>query len=250
MGGQRQTRPHTAVITGGARGIGRGVALRLAESGWSIAFCYRSRADVAERTAEELRSRGAQVIHGAYDVGDPAACAAFVAQVLEAWGHVDALVNAAGPYVREPLLETTTERWHDMFDGNLHSVFHMSRLVAPSMKERGWGRIVSFGMANADQMVGQPNLTAHYIAKVGVLVLTRTLARVLGPHGITANAVSPGFVDSGSAPAEELQKMVKSIPAGYVGSVDDAVAAVLFLLSDEARYVNGTNIHVSGGWGV
>jgi 3-oxoacyl-[acyl-carrier protein] reductase len=118
------------------------------------------------------------------------------------------------------------------------------------MKEQGWGRIVSFSMANADQMIGQPQLTAHYISKVGVLVLTRTLARILGPHHITVNAISPGFIASGSAPEEELQRMVKSIPAGYVGELSDAVSAVCYLLSEEARYVNGANLHLSGGWGV
>jgi 3-oxoacyl-[acyl-carrier protein] reductase len=160
------------------------------------------------------------------------------------------LVNGAGPYVREPLLETSVASWREMFASNLDPVFYMSRLVAAPMKKQGWGRIVSFSMANADQMIGQPQLAAHYIAKVGVLILTRSLARVLGPHGITVNAISPGFIASGSAPDEELQKMVKNIPAGYIGELKDAVSAALFLLSDEARYVNGANIHLSGGWGV
>jgi 3-oxoacyl-[acyl-carrier protein] reductase len=137
-----------------------------------------------------------------------------------------------------------------MFDNNLDPVFYMSRLVAGPMKEQKWGRIISFSMANADQMVGQPQLTAHYIAKVGILVLTRSLARILGPYNITVNAISPGFIASGSAPDEELQKMVKNIPAGYVGELSDAVSAVLFLLSEEARYVNGANLHLSGGWGI
>jgi 3-oxoacyl-[acyl-carrier protein] reductase len=105
-------------------------------------------------------------------------------------------------------------------------------------------------MANADQLIAQPQLTGHYIAKVGVLVLARTLARVLAPHGITVNAISPGFIDSGSAPQEELAAMAKRIPAGYVGALEDAVSVVRFLLSEEARYVNGTNIHLSGGWGI
>jgi 3-oxoacyl-[acyl-carrier protein] reductase len=118
------------------------------------------------------------------------------------------------------------------------------------MRERNWGRIVCFSMANAEQLIAQPQLTAHYISKVGLLALARSYARLIAADGITMNCVSPGFIDSGSAPKEELDRMVKLIPAGYAGSVDDAAAAVRFLLSDEARYINGANIQLSGAWGV
>jgi 3-oxoacyl-[acyl-carrier protein] reductase len=154
------------------------------------------------------------------------------------------------PYHRVEILQETPEGWREMFANNLDPVFYLSRLVAPGMIERKWERIVSFSMATADQLVAQPQLTAHYIAKAGILVLTRTLARTLAPHGITVNSISPGFIDSGSAPASELESMARRIPAGYIGSVDDAVSVVRFLLSDEARYVNGANIHLSGAWGI
>ena len=239
-----------ALITGGARGIGRAIALSLAGQGWSVAICYRTSRQQAEDTAAALTAQGVRAMAEQCDVSDPAAAAALVQKVEAAWGGIDALINGAGPYHRINLLEESVEGWHEMFDNNLHPVFYLSRAVAPGMKQRGWGRIVNFSMANADQLVGQPHVTAHYISKAGVLVLTRSLARLLAPHGITVNAISPGFIDSGSAPAAELAGMVKNIPAGYVGSVEDAVAAVNFLLSDQARYLNGANLHLSGGWGI
>jgi 3-oxoacyl-[acyl-carrier protein] reductase len=137
-----------------------------------------------------------------------------------------------------------------MFDNNLHPVFYLSRAVAPGMKDRKWGRIINFSMANADKLSAQSEITAHYIAKAGILILTRSLARALAPYGITVNAISPGFINSGRAPEEELSKMVKMIPAGYVGNLKDAVEATRFLLSEEASYINGANIHLSGGWGL
>ncbi|MBW8058389.1 MAG: SDR family oxidoreductase [candidate division NC10 bacterium] len=239
-----------AVITGGARGIGRAIALRLAASGWSVAICYRTSEREAEETVEAIKKAGTRGLAVQADVSDPEAALRLVREVEKTWGRIDALINCAGPYHRVPLLEETLEGWHAMFSNNLHPVFYLSRLVAPGMIERKWGRIITFSMANADQLVAQPQVTAHYIAKAGVLILTRTLARVLAPHGITVNAISPGFIASGSAPAEELAAMEKRIPAGHVGTVDDAVAAVNFLLSDEAGYVNGANIHLSGAWGI
>jgi 3-oxoacyl-[acyl-carrier protein] reductase len=195
----------------------------------------------------EKKSKGLAV---KCDVSDPKAAEALVKQVEGSWGRIDALINCAGPYHRVNLLEETIEGWHSMFDNNLHPVFYLSRSVAKGMMDRKWGRIVCFSMANADQLIAQPQLTAHYISKVGVLIIAKSLARLLAPNGITVNTISPGFVDSGSAPKEELTAMVKRIPAGYAGSLGDAVSVVRFLLSEEARYVNGTNIHLSGGWGI
>lgn len=239
-----------ALITGGARGIGRAIALDLAERGWSVAICYRNSAKEGREVIDSARQKGAKGWALQCDVSDAKAAQAMVKQIEQEWGRIDALINCAGPYHRVNLLEESLEGWHSMFDTNLHPAFYLSRAVAPGMIARKWGRILCFSMANADQLIAQPQLTAHYIAKVGLLVLTRSLARVLAPHGITVNAISPGFIDSGSAPEEELAGMAKRIPAGYVGAVEDAVAAARFLLSDKARYINGANIHLSGAWGI
>lgn len=239
-----------ALITGGARGIGRAIALDLAERDWSVAICYRKSAREGQEVIESARQKGARGWALQCDVSDARAAQAMVRQIEQEWGRIDALIHCAGPYHRVGLLEESIEGWHSMFDNNLHPAFYLSRAVAPGMIERKWGRILCFSMANADQLIAQPQLTAHYIAKVGLLVLSRTLARLLAPHGITVNAVSPGFIDSGSASQEELVGMAKRIPAGYVGAVEDAVAVARFLVSEEARYINGANIHLSGAWGV
>ncbi len=239
-----------ALITGGAKGIGRAIALELAGQKWSVGVCYRTSETDAEKTKAAIIDKGGQALAVRCDVSDPTAAKNLVAQVEEQWGRIDALVNCAGPYHRVNLLEETVAGWNEMFDANLHPIFYLAQAVAPGMKARKSGRIINFSMANADQMVAQPDVTAHYIAKAGVLILTRTLAKLLAPHGITVNTISPGFIDSGSAPPEELAGVTKRIPAGYVGKVEDIVAAVRYLLSDDARYVNGANIQIGGGWGI
>src|SRR5213592_4806254 len=201
-----------ALITGGAKGIGRAIGLDLAAAGWDIALCYRTSEREAAETAARITKAGRRAIAERCDVSDPAAAEAFVRKVEKEFGAVDALINCAGPYHRVNILDETPAGWTAMFAHNLHAVFYMS--------------------------------------KAGVLILTRTLAKALAPYGITVNAISPGFINSGSAPEAELAGMVKKIPAGYVGELKDPVSAVRFLLSDEARYVTGTNIHLSGGWGI
>jgi 3-oxoacyl-[acyl-carrier protein] reductase len=239
-----------ALITGGAKGIGRGIALDLAARHWKIALCYRNSEAEANATAQDIMTQGGRSLAIRCDVSDPVAAKSLIARVEQEWGQIDVLINGAGPYHRINLFDETVEGWNEMFDGNLHPIFYLAQAVAPGMKARKTGRIINFSMANADQMEAQPDVTGHYIAKAGVLILTRTLAKLLAPYGVTVNAISPGFIDSGSAPPQELAAMTKRIPAGYIGTVDDTVAAVRYLLSDDARYVNGANIQISGGWGI
>jgi 3-oxoacyl-[acyl-carrier protein] reductase len=239
-----------ALITGGVRGIGRAVTVALARRGWAVAANYRRSESDAASLESDLHAAGARVMCVRADVSDPKVAEELVRYVESEFGSIDALINCAGPYRRIHLMEESVDGWHAMFDNNLHPIFYLSRAAAAGMIERKWGRIVNFSMANADQHIGQPYITAHYIAKVGVLILTRTLAKVLAPHGITVNSISPGFIETGSAPLDKMSNMVRNIPAGYVGRPEDAASTVCYLLSEEASYVNGTNIHLSGAWGV
>lgn len=239
-----------ALITGGVRGIGLAVTLALAQRGWTVAACYRANHSGASDLESILRTMSSRFTVVSSDVSIPQNAESLVRRVEEEYGRIDALINCVGAYHRAHLLHESVQGWHSEFDNNLHPVFYLSRAVAPGMIRRKWGRIVSFGMVNADQNTGQPYVTAHYIAKIGILVLTRSLARILAPHGITANAISPGFIETGSVPPDEIPHSSRNIPAGYPGTPEDAVGAVLYLLSDEARYVNGANIQLSGAWGV
>jgi 3-oxoacyl-[acyl-carrier protein] reductase len=239
-----------ALIPGGARGIGRQVALRLAERGWAVAVAYRTSDAAAEETRRAVEGRGAAATALRADVSRPEECEDLVRRVIAWKGRLDALVNCAGPYRRVDILSETPEGWREMFANNLDCLFYLARAAAPRMIEGGGGRIVAFSMSNADRILAQPNLTAHYLAKVGVLGLVRTLAKALARHRITVNAVSPGFLDTGFIDPRELEGIVKKIPAGYVGSPDDAAAAVLYFLSAEAAYVTGANLQVSGGFGI
>jgi 3-oxoacyl-[acyl-carrier protein] reductase len=239
-----------ALIPGGARGIGRAIAQALAERGWDIALCFRTSEEDAHVAVTAVEACGAAALALQADVSSPEVCAEMFDQVVAWRGRIDALVHCAGPFHRVDILSETPDGWRSMFASNLDSLFYLSRLVAPGMMDRRWGRILAFAMANADRVLAQTQITAHYLAKACVLGLVRSMAKALAPHQITVNAISPGFIDSGSVDLGELGQMVKSIPAGSVGTVDDVVATALFLLSDEAGYVNGSNIHVSGGWGI
>ena len=239
-----------ALIPGGARGIGRGIGLALAERGWDVALAFRTSESDAAETVATMQAHGAAALAVRADVSQTEACSDLVDRTLAWRGRIDALIHCAGPFHRVDILSETTDGWRAMFANNLDGLFFLSRQISPGMIDRRWGRILAFSMANADRLMAQTQITAHYLAKVGVLGLVRSLAKALAPHHITANAISPGFIDSGSADASELDQLTNSIPAGHVGTIDDVVAAALYLLSDEASYVSGTNLHVSGGWGL
>lgn len=242
--------PRVALVTGGTRGIGRGIALDLARAGWAVAVSYRSAEGPAREARAAIEAAGARALVLRADPGDPERAVALVGEVEAAWGRVDALIHAAGPFHRVPLLAETPEGWRETFRQNLDPLLFLAQAAAPGMTARRWGRILGLGLASADRVAAQPDVTAYYAAKVGVLVLVRSLARVLAPHGITVNAISPGILETGPTRGADREALRGRIPAGHEGRVEDVVAAARFLLSDEAAYVTGANLHVSGGWGL
>ena len=239
-----------ALVTGATRGIARGIALDLARQGWAVAVSFKTGARAAEATRQAIEATGARALALQADLGDAAQAETLVRRVEAAWGRLDAVVHGAGPYHDGPLLEETPEQWRETFRQNLDPLLFLAQAAAPGMQARRWGRVLGLGLATADRLAAQPNVTAYYLAKVALLGLVRSLAKVLAPHGITVNAVSPGILETEGYPRPDLETLLQRIPAGHLGQVDDVVAAARFLLSEEAGYVTGANIQVSGGWGI
>ncbi len=190
-----------ALVTGATRGIARGIALDLARQGWAVAVSFRTDARAANATRDAIEAAGTPALVLQADLADPAEARALVDRVEATWGRLDALVHGAGPYHEGPLLEETPERWRSAFRQNLDPLLFLAQAAAPGMQARRWGRILGLGLATADRLSAQPNVTAYYIAKAGLLVLVRSLAKVLAPHGITVNAVSPGHSRDAGIPS-------------------------------------------------
>lgn len=231
-----------ALVTGSATGIGRGIALALAREGYDVAVHYRRSGAEAEATRSEIEALGVRAITLQADVTDSGAAAMLVQETHARLGSLAALVNNVGNYVYRPLDELSTEEWEDVFATNLDATFATCRAAVPLMRAAGGGRIVNLGYAGAQNLVARSNLTAYAIAKTGVVLLTKAIARAEAGNGITANVVAPGVIENSAT------KPLREIPAGREGRIEEVAAAVVYFVSPEAAYVTGQVLEVAGGW--
>ena len=240
----------TALVTGSSRGIGRAIAARLARDGFAVVVNHASD-NGAGKAVEGIRAAGGVVHAVRADVSEPDECRRLVRSAQSAVGPLDVLVNNVGPFLERPLLETTDNDWRLMVDGNLGSAFWCCRETLPGMRERKRGVIVNIGALNAEVSPGMTHdAPAYSVAKAGLMMLTRTLARTEGPHGIRVNAVSPGFIETESyADWDETEqaRWRSQIPLGRFGRPEDVAEAVSFLVSDRAAYISGAILTVHGG---
>jgi NAD(P)-dependent dehydrogenase (short-subunit alcohol dehydrogenase family) len=245
----------TAFVTGASRNIGRAIALAFAAEGADLVLNTRVNQAELDGVADECRKAGARVVAVLGDIGDAAAVDAMVRQGIEALSAIDVLVCNAAIRPHTSLTETTLEDWHRVMAVDLHSAFYLSRAIVPGMKERRRGSIIALGGQSA--LTGRPNTTAVTAAKSGLLGLMRALAAELGPFGIRANMVVPGFIDTERRYAEwypEFQQrppgapeQVKEIPLRRLGRSEDIADACVFLASEASSYVTGDTIRVMGG---
>ena len=238
------------LVTGSSRGVGRGIALALAQYGLNVAINFLKNEKAAAGVVADIIKLGRKSIAVQADVGDINSAKKLIAQVEQQFGRLDVLVNNVGEFIMKPLAETTVQDWQTMMDSNLNSTFYCCKFALEGMRQRGYGRIVNIALANASHVQAYKQVAAYAIAKTGVLILTKSLAVEEASHGITVNAVSPGFIDNGSLATEVKSDMKNQVPMGFLGSPQDIANAVLYLISEKAKYVTGTEIVVSGGWGL
>jgi 3-oxoacyl-[acyl-carrier protein] reductase/2-hydroxycyclohexanecarboxyl-CoA dehydrogenase len=235
-----------AIVTGSGRGIGRGIALKLAQEGAKVVV-----ADTVEqngqKVVDEIKQNGGQAVFVQTDISQKPQVEAMFARASSVFGPVDILVNNAGINRDSMLHKMTDEDWAKVIAVNLTGTFYCLRHAAQLMRERGYGRIVNVASMSWLGNFGQTNYAA---AKAGVVGMTRTAARELAKKGVTVNAVNPGFIDTEmtrGVPEKAWNAMVDKIWMGRVGDPLDVGKVVAFLASDEAAYVTGQIIDVSGG---
>jgi NAD(P)-dependent dehydrogenase (short-subunit alcohol dehydrogenase family) len=246
--GRRGILVKTAVVTGGASGIGLGIAKRLSADGYHVATL-----DLNPSGADEGSPDAAAGFAQSADVTDRARVSEALAAVRERLGPIAILINAAGKEGHKRFTDLTFEAWQRMIDVNLNGTFHCIKAALPDMLEAGWGRIVNISSSSAQS--GQAFLTHYVAAKSAVEGLTKALALELGPFGITVNAVPPGFVDTPMLRRVEarnliggtIEEHIQRTPVRRVGRPEDVAAACAFLVSEDASYITGQIIGVNGG---
>ncbi|WP_412520339.1 3-oxoacyl-[acyl-carrier-protein] reductase [Staphylococcus simulans] len=238
----------SALVTGASRGIGRSIALQLAEEGYNVAVNYAGNKDKAEAVVAEIKDKGVEAFAIQANVANPDEVKDMIQEVVKQFGSLDVLVNNAGITRDNLLMRMKEQEWDDVINTNLKGVFNCIQKATRQMMKQRSGAIIN--LSSVVGAVGNPGQANYVATKAGVIGLTKTAARELASRGITVNAVAPGFIVSDMTDAlnDELKDQMKSqIPLGRFGEDTDIANTVAFLASDKAKYITGQTIHVNGG---
>ncbi|EOB6901112.1 3-oxoacyl-[acyl-carrier-protein] reductase [Staphylococcus aureus] len=238
----------SALVTGASRGIGRSIALQLAEEGYNVAVNYAGSKEKAEAVVEEIKAKGVDSFAIQANVADADEVKAMIKEVVSQFGSLDVLVNNAGITRDNLIMRMKEQEWDDVIDTNLKGVFNCIQKATPQMLRQRSGAIIN--LSSVVGAVGNPGQANYVATKAGVIGLTKSAARELASRGITVNAVAPGFIvsDMTDALSDELkEQMLTQIPLARFGQDTDIANTVAFLASDKAKYITGQTIHVNGG---
>lgn len=232
-----------ALVTGGTRGIGAAIARAIASEGHTVLATYHQNDSAADAFSKETGIKTYK-----WDVSDYDSSCSMVSKIHKEIGPIDILVNNAGITRDTSFRKMSPRQWNDVISTNLGSCFNMCRCLIDSMLERGFGRIVNLSSVNAQKgQIGQVNYCA---AKAGIIGFTKALAQETVRKGITVNAIAPGYTDTDmvhAVPQDVLEKIIEKIPIGYLAAPEDIARGVVFLISDEARYITGSTLSINGG---
>jgi 3-oxoacyl-[acyl-carrier protein] reductase len=236
-----------AVVTGGAQGIGKAIALNLAEGGADIVVA-NIEVPTLDATIKEIESKGRRVLKVCLDVTDTAAIQAMVEEVIKTWGKIDILVNNAGITKDSLVMRMKTDDWSAVLKINLDGAFYCIRAVLPNMVRQRYGRIINIASVVAQLgNVGQANYVA---SKAGIIGLTKAVAAEVARRNITVNAIAPGFIATSmteNLPPAVKEKLLSLVPIGRLGTDSEIATGVRFLASEEARYITGHVLNINGG---
>tara|TARA_Y100000741_G_scaffold9780_1_gene8052 strand:+ start:1088 stop:1831 length:744 start_codon:yes stop_codon:yes gene_type:complete len=235
-----------AIITGGARGIGKGICEVFCKAGATVALW--DVLDEGNHTADQIKKEGGSIFFQKVDITNKPSVEEAVSKIISDHGKIDILINNAGVIRDRSFIKMTEEEWNTVININLTGMFIVTKVVFPIMKEAGYGRIISASSINAFQgAFGQANYSA---TKAGISGFTRALCKEGGKYGITVNAVAPGFIKSlmsDSMPEEIIKSGIAQIPVGRIGTPEDMGYTYLFLASKEAGFISGITLHANGG---
>lgn len=236
-----------AIVTGSGKGIGRGIAQKLAADGFTVVVNYQQDAASAQETLALVQTTVPRSMLAQADVATPEGAKNLIDQSLAAFGRIDVLVNNAGPFLVKSVFDTEVDEWRRIIDGNLSSAFYCMKFVLPTMRAQKNGHIVNLGSLNAETTRGAPTTAAYNAAKTGIVVLTKSVARSEARYGIRCNLVSPGYIETYATTEADRRELPSLVPLGSLGTADDIAEAIAFLVSDKARYITGAVLNVHGG---
>jgi 3-oxoacyl-[acyl-carrier protein] reductase len=214
-----------------------------------VAIAYRTNKAAAQQTLLQLQASGADCVAVETDITDAARAEQLVRTVADRFGRIDVVVNNVGDFRWGTLAESSLEDWQSIFWSNLMTVLYMSRAALPYMRRGRWGRMINLGAVGAERAFGQAKISAYAAAKAAVVALSRSLALEEAKNGITVNVVNPSSIDEKELTREEARRIRDArFPIGRPPTVEDVAAAVAFFASEEAEYVTGQVVNVSGGW--